>query len=112
MLNINMEFRKGILFVRFNGILNKDTSNCVKKEVNNLIKENGIKYLVFNLKGISFIDKVGMHILMDNYREIASINGKVVICGIEKIKDKINCNKYMFIYQSKNEIDSFKIINV
>ena len=33
MLNINYEFRKGILFIRFNGHLTVETSSMVKKEL-------------------------------------------------------------------------------
>ena len=49
LLDINLEFCKGILFIRLKGVLNKNTVNKLKDEVNNLVKENGIRNLVFNI---------------------------------------------------------------
>ena len=54
MLKINMEFSKGILWIRLDGILNKTTSNTFDDEVIPVILKHGIKYVVVNL------DKVNM----------------------------------------------------
>ena len=43
LLDINLEFCKGILFIRLKGVLNKNTVDKLKEEVNNLVKENGIR---------------------------------------------------------------------
>ena len=43
MLNVGTEFRKGILFVRLKGHLNKDTINKLNKRVTKVVKENGIR---------------------------------------------------------------------
>ena len=39
LLDINIEFFKGILFIRLNGVLNKNTVSKLKEEVNNFTKE-------------------------------------------------------------------------
>ena len=49
MLDINLEFYRGILFIRLKGLLNKTTVSKLKEEVNDLVKENGIRNLVFNI---------------------------------------------------------------
>ena len=49
MLEINMEFRKGILFVRFIGELTKNTVDIVRREVGDTLKEYGIANVVFNV---------------------------------------------------------------
>lgn len=49
MLKINLEFRKGVLFVRLNGSLNdKDSLD----NINSLINEIGFKYIVFNVDNL------------------------------------------------------------
>ena len=47
MLGIDMEFKKGILFVRLSGILNGDTASLLDKEMTSLIETNGIKICSF-----------------------------------------------------------------
>lgn len=50
MLDINYEIRKGILFIRLGGVLNKNTVSKLQNEVTDMIKDNGIRNVVFNLK--------------------------------------------------------------
>lgn len=86
MLDINMEIRRGILFVRLIGNLNKETSKYFKNEVSNLIEEKGIKYIVINLRQLTNLDTIGADLILDEYRYIAKIDGKVVICGVDDNK--------------------------
>ena len=55
MLKINMEFSKGILWIRLDGILNKTTSNTFDDEVIPVILKHGIKYVVVNLDKVNVI---------------------------------------------------------
>ena len=48
MLDIDIECRKGVFFVRLNGILNNETVYKIKEEVLDIIIINGIKFIVFN----------------------------------------------------------------
>ena len=49
MLDIDMRFKQGILFIRLNGILNGDTCMKLEESISTLIEDNGIKYVLFNL---------------------------------------------------------------
>ncbi|MGN0973566.1 MAG: STAS domain-containing protein [Bacilli bacterium] len=110
MLGINMEFRKGILFVRLKGVLDRYTLQNFKVEVSDLIKKNGIKYLVMNLNHLDYIDDVGMKQLLKDYRQVASLDGKVVICGIEEKNYPKNLLKNTYV--SNNELSAFSILNI
>lgn len=59
MLNVLMEFRKGILFVRLYGMLNDKTIEIFNKEVKEVIRKSGIKYVVLNIKNLSEISDLG-----------------------------------------------------
>ena len=59
MLKINLEFRKGILFIRLKGNLNQLTYQSMKDYLIPIIKDNGIKYIVFNLAYLKSIDGYG-----------------------------------------------------
>ena len=111
LLDINMEIRRGILFIRLIGKLNKETAKCFQKEVSNLIEEKGLKYLVMNLSNIEDIDETGIDLILKEYRYIAKINGKVVVCGIDQNK-KIEKKIFNDFYKSDNELQAFSIINI
>ena len=111
MLNIDMEFRKGILFVRLNGILNGDTSLKLDEELTSTINNNGIKYLLINLKELTSIDKYGIDIIIKNYINIMNNQGKFIICGINKLFE-YNGNILKNLYQVNNEMKAFEVINI
>ena len=84
--------------------------NKFKKEVSNLIEINGIKYLVMNLKDLEYIDDLGLKQFISDYRKISSLDGKVVICGIEKKNYRnLLCN---YTYISNNELNAFQLIQI
>ena len=55
MLDINFEFRRGVLFIRLRGILTKNTVKELDSEVTTLIRDNGIRNVVFNVSELSKI---------------------------------------------------------
>ena len=83
MLNTNIEFRKGILFVRLNGVLDKFTMNELD-DIYNLIIDNRIRNIVFNIEDVSKIDESGIKKLFDIYN---SVNRNNLNCYF--IKNKI-----------------------
>lgn len=111
MLDINMEFKKGILFVRLKGIINGDTTQLLDDHLTKLIEINGIKYLLINFEKVDYIDKYGIDIIIDNYHMISKNNGKMILCGFNKI---INYNISILenLYQIKEERNAFSIINL
>ena len=70
MLDINIEFRKGIAFIRLAGILNKTTVGKMNDEVTDMIRDNGIRNVVFNISEIDYIDVKGINTLLYNYEHI------------------------------------------
>jgi len=110
MLKINMEFRKGILFVRLIGNLDEYTLEYFKKEVSDFILENGLKYIVLNLKELKYIDSKGINQLTKDFQSISSSNGQVVICGVEEKTYKKDLKYYT--YTSPNELNAFQLIQV
>ena len=111
MLDIGMEFRKGILFVRLKGVLNGDTSIQLDNELTSTIDNNGIRYLSINLSELESIDKYGMKVLMKNYLNIRKQDGKVMICGLDKL---LNYNGMLLnnLYKIPDEMKAFEVINI
>lgn len=115
MLNIIMEFRKGILFVRLKGKLTKDTTKEFQEDVIYRIQNNGIHNVVINVEGLEDLDLKGMNALLYCYESCKKNKGTALLCGItkESIKQRINkgrlCN-YMF--QINNELEALEQVKI
>ena len=76
-----MEYRRGILFVRLMGRLNKDTSYKLDDFLIKTINRHGIKYMVYNLDNLYSIDDDGTQILQKGIRAIKKNHGRVLVCA-------------------------------
>ena len=114
MLKIDMEFRKGILFIRLEGKLNKYTVNEINDNVIPVILKHGLKFIVVNLDKLYSIDSEGIEMLIKLNELVSRWNGKTTLCSINKyMKDDINNtdlkNKYFETSDELTAIEVFKI---
>ena len=115
MLEINMEFRKGILFVRFIGELNEKTVEILEHDVTELVRENGIRNLVFNLEEVNNIDIKGINALLKNYELCKQNDGKTLICNLDNslVKNRIyNSRLLKYMYEASDEISAINVLNL
>ena len=78
MLKVELEFYKGILFIRLKGILTKE--NIENENLNQIIEEIGFKYIVFNIDNIKQIDGYGIRYLINYNNKLKNDNGKAIVC--------------------------------
>lgn len=115
MLKIELEFRKGILFVRLDGELNKYTVNNFDEEVVPIILKHGIKRIVINLDRLNAIDINGINRLINVNEITRNLNGRTIICSIssnevkEKLKDKEYVSKF---YETSNELTALGVMKI
>lgn len=97
MLKTNMEFKKGILFIRLKGDLNKDTIQG--------IIDNDFKYVVINIDNMYSIDSYSIKYLNKLYKIFEKNNGIMIIC------DKFNISRKLLknIPKIDTEYDAFKL---
>lgn len=114
MLDINMEFIRGMLFVRLDGVL--DSYTCLKLNdcLDTMIHEKKLKYFVINLEGLDYIDKSGMQLIVDRYVDVKLHDGKLVVCGYHNQSNQILevNNPFFKIENSNNELGALKLINI
>ena len=114
MLDINMEFIRGMLFVRLDGTLDGNTYTKLSDCLYTMIHEKGLKYFVVNLENLNNIDENGLQSLIDRYFDITLHDGKLVICGYDSKFDRklqsINVFKQLEI--TNNELGALKLINI
>ena len=80
MLKINMEFRKGILFVRLKGVLTRYTYRSLEAYLIPIVNNYGIRYLVYNLEAVSLIDDYGKASLKKGVAAARSNLGEGGLC--------------------------------
>lgn len=114
MLTVGTEFRKGILFVRLKGTLNKDTINKLNKRVTNVVKKNGIRNIVFNFSNLKSIDIKGINAIFYNYELCKSNEGRSLFCGNnDNIRGKLKKTRLVnYIYETKDELSATRLINL
>lgn len=115
MLKINMEFSKGILWIRLDGILNKTTSNTFDDEVIPVILKHGIKYVVVNLDKVNVIDLKGIESLISLNEVVRSMNGKTTLCSLSnrKVKNILNKSEYNnTFYETSNELTALGVMKI
>ena len=114
MLDIIFEFRRGILFIRMNGVLTRETYLKYNDEVLLMIKTNGIRSVVLNLDNIYEIDLKGINMLFYTYELVRDNNGYLMLSNInENIKTKIiKSHLLRYVTALEREIDSFSKIIV
>lgn len=100
MIKINTEFRKGIMFIRINGCLNKSNIKILEYE--------DFKYVVFNLDNLLSIDSYAINYIINYNNKIIKDNGKLVIC--EKTNNLANNLFKNRIPIIDNEMKAFNIL--
>lgn len=107
MLDIDVEFRRGVLFVRVIGSLINDTKNKFKQEIENLISISGITNIVVNLDNIINMDKTGLESLYELKNVVEGENGNIVVCNVPlKLENKIG------IYKTIDELTALNTFNI
>ena len=104
MLRINVEFRKGVLFVRLDG---KIENNDYLESINNLIEKIGINYIVLNIENIEYVDVNSLKQIIEYNKKILKKNKHLLICDKNKNRNKIFKNS---IPNINCEIDAFSLI--
>ncbi len=113
-MNIDMEYKKGILFVRLNGILNVKTSCIFEDALNRIVNKAGIRYILINFEKLYEIDKVGIFSIINSYNKFLRNSGKLMICGYNDIlKIKIEESELLkYALPTNDEISAFNLVNI
>ena len=105
---MNLEYNKGILFVRLSGKLNHELSKKINMYLIPKILEQKIKYLVFNMYDVNYIDNFGLDALLNAKCAIKCNKGKICLCEInDKVKSMIKGFKLNSV---NNEVIALKKI--
>lgn len=110
MLKMDMEYNRGILFVRLNGKLNRNTTYKINNYLVPIILKHRIKYLVYNLYNLEDLDEDGIDAMLNTKCAIQNNKGLIYLCEVSKTLNK-KLNK-LKIKKTENELTAFKVIEV
>ena len=99
---------KNIVIIGFEKNISKFTlQNCqdIKEEINKEINAPGIK-MVFNLKGIKYVDSSGIAVLISVLKTINNQDGDLILSNISnEVMDLIKLMQLQHIFQITATID-------
>lgn len=104
MLRISTEYRKGVLFIRLVG---RADNECFLEDINQLINEFGIRYIVLNLNDLNEVSLDNIEHIMNYNQKILKKKKKMFICDAKKIRNRLFKN---IIPNIEREIDAFSLI--
>lgn len=101
MLKVLMEFRKGILFVRLYGSLNKDTLETFKLEVKEVIVNSGIRFVVLNVDNLESISEEGVKEIKSLKKILNKLEGQFFLFGgeIKELKSLVNLENELKVFE-------------
>ncbi len=101
MLNVLMEFRKGILFVRLYGNLDSTTLNIFDEKVKEVIIQSGIRYVVLNTSNLDSVSNQGVKEIKKLKRIMKKINGEFFLFGgeIKELKSLVNLENELKVFE-------------
>jgi stage II sporulation protein AA (anti-sigma F factor antagonist) len=106
-MNISALLRQGVLTVRVEGELDMHVADEFRQVVDDAIDSYGVKNLILNLQGVSFIDSSGLGVILGRYKRINHAGGRILATDVQpqvaKIFELSGLLKIMKIYESENQ---------
>ena len=88
-IGISVQTQEEILFVNLTGELDQSTADKVKLRLMTTLAAYDIKHIVFNLKGLTFMDSSGIGIILGRYNQVKAIGGRVFVLGMNQTVNKM-----------------------
>ncbi len=109
-MEIKVNIKKDVLCTSLSGELDHHTAKEVKDLIEEVIKNQKIKHLLFDFSHLSFMDSSGIGVIVGRYKLIKSLGGQVVISGaagnIKKLLYMSGIDKIIKTFD--NEYDAYK----
>lgn len=110
MLKVDMEYEKGILYVRLKGLLDRKVCYKINNYIVPVVLKHKIKYLVFNMALLQDIDESGLDALLNTKCAIRTNKGKICLCEVsDDVRKKL---KRLRMRIASNELAANHLIEI
>lgn len=75
--------RQGVLIVRIEGELDMHVADEFRQTVDKELDASGVKDILINLQGVTFIDSSGLGVILGRYKRISLLGGKLCAARIQ-----------------------------
>mgnify|MGYP003879393013 CR=1 FL=1 len=89
LLRISLDTRDKTLIVNFNGELDHHSAEEIRKEIDKIYFDKGLKNIVLDLKKLNFMDSSGIGLIMGRYKNVSDNGGKLFVVNASSRVDKI-----------------------
>ena len=83
-LTIGMETRNDVLCIRLSGELDHHAADQLREQATAALNHTGIRHIVLNLEGLTFMDSSGLGVILGRYKQIKQLNGEMIVCAISQ----------------------------
>ena len=83
------EKKKNALTVRLSGELDHSAATGIRRELDALIDQTGVKRLIFDLNGLEFMDSSGIGLIIGRYKVMSRRGGSVAVSRCDARIDKV-----------------------
>jgi len=106
-MNITTLLRQGVLIVRVEGELDMHVADEFRNTVDKALDSSGVKHIVLNLQGVSFIDSSGLGVILGRYKRISHLGGRILAAHVQpqvsRIFELSGLLKIMKLHESEIE---------
>ena len=107
MIDIDMEFRKGILFIRLIGFLNDNNFLEVERELKEMTLNKGIKNVVLNLDNVKLCSMNAYNTIIRYHSFMSIQRGSLVF-----VANEMKMPEFLHITAAQNEIQAMSLIAI
>lgn len=110
MLKLDLEYYKGILFIRLKGNLVRRTNYKINNYIVPLLVKHKIKYVIYNLKNLKGIDESGTDAILNTKCKIRNNKGRIYVCEVrDEISSKIKRLKIKQVGEEKTALKKLEV---
>ena len=107
MLKMDLQYIRGILFVRLGGSLDRKNTYRINNDLVPIILKHRVKFLVYNLYELEKIDESGVDALLNTKCAIKANKGKICLCEVAN-----SIKPYIRRLHIKNVLDERRVFEL
>ena len=88
-MEISANIQNNVLICALSGELDHHSAKEVKDLVETVIKNRGVKNLIFDFSALKFMDSSGIGVVIGRYKLVSSLGGQVAIVSRSRVIDRL-----------------------
>lgn len=96
-----------LLTARLTGELDHHSVKYIRENIDRELIRKGVRNLAMDFSEVSFMDSSGLGVVMGRYKKVASLGGRLILCGmsenIERMFRMCGMDKILIISNSVEE---------